>query len=40
MATTATKASVAITGTGITCSVPTAFTTATVCRSLSQTINI
>ena len=39
MATTATSISVALTGIGLPCSIPTAFATATVCDSLSKTIN-
>ena len=39
IATTATSTSVAITGIGLPYSIPTAFATATLCRSLSKTIN-
>ena len=39
MATTATTTSVALTGIGLPYSIPTAFATATVCGSLSKTIN-
>ena len=39
IATTATTTSVALTGIGLPCSIPTAFATATVCGSLSKTIN-
>ena len=39
IATTATTTSVALTGIGLPYSIPTAFTTATVCGSLSKTIN-
>ena len=39
MATTATTTSVALTGTGLPYSIPTAFATSTVCGSLSKTIN-
>ena len=39
IATTATSTSVAITGIGLPYSIPTAFATATVCGSLSKTIN-
>ena len=39
IATTATTTSVALTGIGLTYSIPTAFATATVCGSLSKTIN-
>ena len=39
IATTATSTSVAITGIGLTYSIPTAFAKATVCGSLSKTIN-
>ena len=40
IATTATSTSVALTGIGLPYSIPTAFATATVCGSLSKTINI
>ena len=40
IATTATTTSVALTGIGLPYSIPTAFATATVCGSLSKTINI
>ena len=39
IATTATTTSVELTGIGLAYSIPTAFATATVCRSLSKTIN-
>ena len=39
IATTATTTSVALTGIGLPYSIPTAFATATVCDSLSETIN-
>ena len=39
MAITATTTSVALTGIGLPYSIPTAFATATVCGSLSKTIN-
>ena len=39
MATTATSTSVALTGIGLPYSIPTVFATATVCGSLSKTIN-
>ena len=39
IATTATSTSVALTGTGLPYSIPTVFATATVCGSLSKTIN-
>ena len=39
IATTATSTSVALTGIGLTYSIPTGFATATVCGSLSKTIN-
>ena len=39
IATTATSTSVALTGIGLPYSIPTAFATATVCGSLSKTIN-